>query len=135
MDSKFDPIVGAEGWQISNAPILAMACLRSSMAIFSNAGMPAIIKKSKKLTGYLEYLIGSLKDKIKIITPKDSKQRGAQLSLVVKKNSEEVFNGLNSNHIICDWREPDVIRVAPVPLYNSFVDVYRFYEIVKDLTK
>ena len=135
MDSKFDPIVGAEGWQVSNAPILAMACLRSSMAIFSNAGMPAIIKKSKKLTGYLEYLVGSLRNKIKIITPKDSKQRGAQLSLVVKKNAKKVFNGLNSNHIICDWREPDVIRVAPVPLYNSFVDVYRFYEIVKDLTK
>ena len=135
MDSKFDPMVGAEGWQISNAPILAMACLRSSMAIFSDAGMPAIIKKSKNLTGYLEYLIGSLGDKIKIITPKDSKQRGAQLSIVVKKNAKEVFNGLNSNHIICDWREPDVIRVAPVPLYNSFVDAYRFYEIVKDLKK
>lgn len=135
LDSKFDPIVGAEGWQISNAPILAMACLRSSMAIFSDAGMPAIIKKSKKLTGYLEYLIGSLGDKIKIITPKDSKQRGAQLSIVVKKNAKEVFNGLSSNHIICDWREPDVIRVAPVPLYNSFVDAYRFYEIVKDLSK
>jgi kynureninase len=135
MDSKFDPMVGAEGWQISNAPILAMACLRSSMAIFSDAGMPAIIKKSKKLTGYLEYLIGSLEDKIKIITPKDSKQRGAQLSIVVKKNAKEVFDSLNSNHIICDWREPDVIRVAPVPLYNSFVDAYRFYEIVKDLKK
>jgi len=105
------------------------------MAIFSNAGMPEIIKKSKNLTGYLEYLIGSLNNKIKIITPKDSMQRGAQLSLVVKKNAEKNFNGLNSNHIICDWREPDVIRVAPVPLYNSFVDVYRFYEIVKDLTK
>tara|TARA_B110000438_G_scaffold254533_1_gene260852 strand:- start:269 stop:586 length:318 start_codon:yes stop_codon:yes gene_type:complete len=105
------------------------------MAIFSDAGMPAIIKKSKNLTGYLEYLIGSLRDKIKIITPKDSKQRGAQLSIVIKKNAKETFNGLNSNHIICDWREPDVIRVAPVPLYNSFVDAYRFYEIVKDLTK
>ena len=85
MDSKFDPIVGAEGWQISNAPILAMACLRSSMAIFSNVGMPEIIKKSKNLTGYLEYLIGSLSNKIKIITPKDSKQRGAQLSLGLRK--------------------------------------------------
>ena len=133
MDSKFDPIAGAEGWQISNAPILAMACLRSSMAIFSDAGMPAIINKSKKLTGYLEYLMDSLEEQVKIITPRDSKKRGAQLSLVVKKNPKDVFNGLNKNHIVCDWREPDVIRVAPVPLYNTFVDVYRFYEIVKDL--
>ncbi len=133
MDSKFDPIVGAEGWQISNAPILAMACLRSSMAIFSDAGMPAIINKSKKLTGYLEYLMDSLEEQVKIITPRDSKKRGAQLSLIVKKNPKDVFNDLNKNHIVCDWREPDVIRVAPVPLYNTFVDVYRFYEIVKDL--
>ena len=133
MDSKFDPIAGAEGWQISNAPILSMACLRSSMAIFSDAGMPAIINKSKKLTGYLEYLMDSLEEQVKIITPRDSKERGAQLSLVVKKNPKDVFNGLNKNHIVCDWREPDVIRVAPVPLYNTFVDVYRFYEIVKDL--
>jgi kynureninase len=133
MDSKFDPAVGAEGWQISNAPILAMACLRSSMAIFSDAGMPAIINKSKKLTGYLEYLMDSLEEQVNIITPRDSKQRGAQLSLVVKKNPKDVFNGLNKNQIVCDWREPDVIRVAPVPLYNTFVDVYRFYEVVKDL--
>ena len=133
MDSKFDPAVGAEGWQISNAPILAMACLRSSMAIFSDAGMPAIINKSKKLTGYLEYLMDSLEEQVNIITPRDSKQRGAQLSIVVKKNPKDVFNGLNKNQIVCDWREPDVIRVAPVPLYNTFVDVYRFYEVVKDL--
>lgn len=135
MDSELDPIVGAEGWQISNAPILAMACLISSMSVFDTAGMPAIIKKSIKLTGYLEYLIDSLEQYIKIITPKNYRHRGAQLSLVVKKEPKKVFNGLRSKKIVCDWREPDVIRVAPAPLYNTFVDIYRFYEIIKGLVK
>ena len=135
MDSELDSIVGAEGWQISNAPILAMACLKSSMSLFDTAGMPAIIKKSIKLTGYLEYLIDSLEQYIKIITPKNYRHRGAQLSIVVKKEPKKVFNSLRSNQVVCDWREPDVIRIAPAPLYNTFVDIYRFYEVIKGSVK
>ena len=97
--------------------------------------MPAIIKKSIKLTGYLEYLIDSLEQYIKIITPKNYRHRGAQLSIVVKKEPKKVFNSLRSNQVVCDWREPDVIRIAPAPLYNTFVDIYRFYEVIKGSVK
>jgi kynureninase len=133
MDPDFVPIKGAEGWQISNAPILAMACLRASMAIFDKVGMSLIRSKSEKLTGYLEFLLNTISNKVEIVTPADATQRGSQLSLVMNKNGKDVFNQLGLQGVICDWREPDVIRVAPVPLYNSFIEVYRFYEILKSL--
>ncbi len=133
MGPDFVPIKGAEGWQISNAPILAMACLRASMAIFDKVGMSLIRSKSEKLTGYMEFLMNTISNKVEIITPADATQRGSQLSLVMNKNGKDVFNQLGLQGVICDWREPDVIRVAPVPLYNSFIEVYRFYEILKSL--
>ena len=133
MDPDFVPIKGAEGWQISNAPILAMACLRASMAIFDKVGMSLIRSKSEKLTGYMEFLMNTISNKVEIVTPADATQRGSQLSLVMNKNGKDVFNQLGLQGVICDWREPDVIRVAPVPLYNSFIEVYRFYEILKSL--
>ena len=133
MGPDFEPIKGAEGWQISNAPILAMACLRASMAIFDKVGMSLIRSKSEKLTGYMEFLMNTISKKVEIVTPADATQRGSQLSLVMNKNGKDVFNQLGLQGVICDWREPDVIRVAPVPLYNSFIEVYRFYEILKAL--
>ena len=133
MGPDFVPIKGAEGWQISNAPILAMACLRASMAIFDKVGMSLIRSKSEKLTGYMEFLMNTISNKVEIVTPADATQRGSQLSLVMNKNGKDVFNQLGLQGVICDWREPDVIRVAPVPLYNSFLEVYRFYEILKSL--
>ena len=133
MGPDFVPIKGAEGWQISNAPILAMACLRASMAIFDKVGMSLIRSKSEKLTGYLEFLLNTISNKVEIVTPADATQRGSQLSLVMNKNGKDVFNQLGLQGVICDWREPDVIRVAPAPLYNSFIEVYRFYEILKSL--
>ncbi len=133
MGPGFVPITGAEGWQISNAPVLSMACLRSSMSIFDETGMQAIREKSEMLTGYLEFLIKTIHDKIEVITPVDSHERGNQLSLVMKENGKDIFNKLGEKGVVCDWREPDVIRIAPSPLYNSYTDIYCFFEILKSL--
>ena len=134
MGPDFTPIPGAEGWQLSNPPILSMAALRASMEIFDEAGMERLRAKSELLTGYLEYLIDHrLAGKVRIITPRDRCQRGCQLSLVVPERGREIFGVLTSRGVVCDWREPDVIRVAPVPLYNSFQDVYRFVQILVEV--
>ncbi len=134
MQSDFNAIEGAEGWQLSNPPILALASLRASLDIFEDAGMKNLITKSHLLTGYLEYLFNEIKnDAIEIITPKDSSQRGAQLSVRLKNRDKLFFNTLTESGVICDWREPDVIRLAPVPLYNSFIDVYQFIQKLKTL--
>ena len=125
MGSEFYPIAGAEGWQLSNPPILPLASLRASLDIFEEAGMQQLVQKSKWLTGYLEFLLIELKnERIQIITPKE--ERGAQLSMRIKNSNKTLFNQLIQTGVICDWREPDVIRLAPVPLYNSFLDVYLF---------
>lgn len=132
MEPDFVPISGAEGWQLSNPPILPLAALRASMEIFDETGMKALREKSRLLTGYLEFLVDEIgEDKVTIITPRDENQRGCQLSLVVRNNGKEVYQKLTAEGVICDWREPDVIRVAPVPLYNSFMDVFRFVKILK----
>lgn len=130
MQKGFIPQEGAAGWQMSNAQILPMAAHRASLAIFDEAGMTALVQKSKLLTGYLEFLLlnGKRKD-FRIITPADPHQRGCQLSIVMEKNGKAVFDTLTQQGIIADWREPDVIRVAPVPLYNTFEDVWRFADI------
>ncbi len=133
MKPNFKPIMGAEGWQVSNAPILSMACLRDAMDIYDEVGMSLLREKSEQLTEYLEFLLLKIPDKIEIITPEDPKQRGCQLSLVVKENGKEVFEKLSSSGVICDWREPDVIRVAPMPMYNSYEDIFQFYEILKTI--
>lgn len=128
MSSTFDPINTAEGWQISNAPIMGMAPLVAAMNIYSKAGMNSIRDKGKNISSYMEYLIHQLIPSIYIVTPDD---RGCQLSLVVPKG-KKVYDYLLEKSVICDWRNPDVIRVAPHPLYNSYVEVFNFVKILKD---
>ena len=133
MRDDFDPIPGVEAWQLSNPPILSMAAIKASLEEFMAAGMENLFAKSKKLTGYLEYLLDEIKDdRIAIITPRDPAQRGSQLSIQVKSADKTLFDQLTEAGVIADWREPDVIRVAPVALYNSFEDVFRFVEILKE---
>jgi kynureninase len=133
MGPNFVPIKGAEGWQLSNPPILSLAAVRASLEIFDEVGMERLRKKSLLLTGYLEYLIDQIgSHKISIITPRNHEERGCQLSIQTKRNGRQLFDRLSTEGVICDWREPDVIRVAPVPLYNSFIDVYLFSEILKN---
>lgn len=133
MGPEFRPIPGAEGWQISNPPIFQMAALRASLEIFDEAGMPNLRAKSEKLTGYLEYLLTQIgDDRISVITPTDPMQRGCQLSIRVRNDGRDLFETLTDRGVFVDWRQPDVIRAAPVPLYNSFSDVYSFVEILKD---
>lgn len=136
MGPKFKPLAGAEGWQISNPPILQLAALRASLEIFDEATMPALRKKSLKLTGYLETLLTEIGDeRISIITPRDPNQRGSQLSIRVKNAGKSLFTAMTERGVFADWREPDVIRVAPVPLYNSFTDGFRFAEILRECLK
>lgn len=137
MGREFDGIRTAEGWQLSNPPIFQLAALNASLDIFEEVGMEKLNIKTKKLTGYLEQLVNSLgKDTIEIITPSDVTQRGCQLSIRVKNADKSLFEKLTKQNIISDWREPDVIRVAPVPLYNSYEDCYKFSDILKKtLTK
>ncbi|ARN79097.1 kynureninase [Nonlabens spongiae] len=133
MRDDFDPIYGAEGWQLSNPPILSMAAIKSSLDIFKEAGFENLRAKSIHLTSYLEYLLHEMEgDRIEIITPTETKDRGCQLSLAVKDADKSLFETITEKGVIADWREPDVIRIAPVPLYNSFLDCYKFVEILKE---
>ena len=130
MPDKFNPIASAEGWQLSNPPILSLAAIRASLSIFDEVGMDKLVAKSKKLTDYLVFLLNSIdSDRIQIITPEE---RGCQLSIRVKNGNKELFDAITEKGVIADWREPDVIRVAPIPLYNSFQDVFNFYSILKE---
>jgi len=136
MRQPFDVLPGAEGWQLSNPPILSMAAIKSSLDLFNEVGMEALRKKSIKLTGYFEFLINELNnDKIKIITPSNPEERGCQLSIQVKNADKSLHQKLTDAHIITDWREPDVIRSAPTPLYNTFEDVYKMVEKLKEILK
>jgi len=133
MGPEFRPLAGAEGWQVSNPPILQMAALRASLEIFDEVGMDALREKSEKLTGYLEYLLDQIgDDRISIVTPRDATQRGCQLSIGVKNADRSLYDRVIANGVSADWREPSVIRVAPVPLYNSFGEVYKFSEILRE---
>ncbi len=139
MEDKFIPQSGAAGWQLSNAPILSMAAHRASLEIFENAGIENLREKSLKLTGFLEFLIDEFNSKksnesINIITPRDPNQRGCQLSLLTGENGKTLFDSLTKNGVIADWREPNVIRIAPVPLYNTFEDCWRFVDILASAT-
>lgn len=135
MEPDFIPIPTAESWQMSNAPVLSMAAHKASLDIFDEAGMPQLIAKSKKLTGYLNDLLLEIlalsehKGLFSIITPA---ARGCQLSLLFHRDGKAVFNYLNDQGVIADWREPNVIRIAPAPLYNTYTDVLRFAEIIKN---
>lgn len=134
MRQDFDVLPGAEGWQLSNPPILSMAAIRASLDVFAEAGFDELRKKSVKLTGFLEFLINELNDDgIRIITPANSKERGCQLSIQVKNADKTLHTKLTEAGVISDWREPDVIRVAPAPLYNSFEDVFHFTERLRKL--
>ncbi len=136
MRGAFDPTPTIEAWQLSNPPILAMAAVWASLKLFDEVGMDRLRKKAITLTAYLEYLVNSLgNDVINIITPSDPAQRGSQLSIQVIRANKEIFNQITEDGVIADWREPDVIRVAPVPMYNSYEDVFKFYEILKKALK
>jgi kynureninase len=136
MEKGFIPMPTAEAWQMSNAPVLSMAAHKAAVDIFTQAGMDELVAKTEKLTGYLEFIIDeinkALDQKLEIITPRDKKQRGCQLSIVAHGRGKDLFNKLMAAGVVSDWREPNVIRCAPVPLYNSFEDVYRFGEILKE---
>lgn len=133
MPGTFTPITGAEGWQLSNPSILPLAALRASTAMFAEAGMASLREKSVALTGYCSYLLQQRQHpQWSIITPEDADARGCQLSLRIRENGRALFDHLAANDVICDWREPDVIRIAPVPLYNSFEDVARFVSLFHD---
>ncbi|WP_345276821.1 kynureninase [Litoribaculum gwangyangense] len=132
MRGEFDQLSGAEGWQLSNPPILSMAAIKASLDMFHQVGTEKLIEKSKKLTDYFEFLLNELgEDTIRIITPKNSEERGCQLSIQVKNADKSLHHKLTESGVISDWREPDVIRCAPVPFYNSFEDVYRLVEKLK----
>jgi kynureninase len=130
MGPHFDVLAGAEGWQLSNPPILPLAALRASMDIFDEASMGKLRAKSILLTGYLEFLLDQYPNKnFSVITPRDPAQRGAQLSIRMQQPGPKICDSLLARSVICDWREPDILRVAPAPLYNSFLEVHRFVEI------
>lgn len=136
MRQPLDITPGAEGWQLSNPPILSMAAIKASLDLFNEVGMTSLRQKSLKLTAYLEFLINELNHPhINIITPSNPNERGCQLSIQVKNADKTLHKQLIENRVITDWREPDVIRCAPVPFYNSFEDVFSMVEILKNLLK
>ncbi|MFK7954314.1 MAG: kynureninase [Ekhidna sp.] len=135
MNNEINPIQSVDGWQLSNVNILSQAAHLASLEVFKKADIHKMRAKSVLLTGYMEELIHEsslLKQNIKIITPSNPEERGCQLSLFLKNHGKSVFDTIVSKGVIMDWREPNVIRVAPVPLYNSFQDVYDFIEILKE---
>ena len=134
MREELDISNGAEGWQLSNPAILSMAAIKASLELFRKVGMNKLRMKSIKLTGYLEYLILQMNNKnIDIITPKDPNQRGCQLSIKLNNSNKSLHKNLRLNNVITDWRDPNVIRCAPVPFYNSYQDVYNFVKILRKL--
>ena len=136
MGPDFDPLPGAEGWQLSNPPIFQLAALRASLEIFDEAGMSNLRAASIELTSRLEKLLNEIdNERISLITPSDPAQRGCQLSIRVKDADKSLFEAITARGVMADWREPDVIRVAPVPLYNTIEDVEGFAAILKECLK
>jgi kynureninase len=134
MEKGFVPKKSAESWQMSNAPVFNMVAHHAALDIFDKAGMTALREKSEKLTAYLEFLLNQITNlPFVIITPDHPQRRGCQLSLLFQERGKEVFDKLTEQGVIADWREPNVIRIAPVPLYNTFEDAYRFYEILRGM--
>ena len=138
MEPGFIPMEGAEGWQLSNAPVLGMAAHLASVDIFDEAGMDRIGQKRDKMTAYLEFVIDDISEKNKdrvsfeLITPRDKTKRGAQLSIMAKGQGKSLFDALSDLGVVADWREPNVIRVAPAPLYNSYEDCYWFGQLLQE---
>jgi kynureninase len=140
MDKGFQAIPTAEGWQLSNAPILSMAAHKASLDVFDEAGMDKLHAKRKLLSDYLLFIIDDCNSRsgekiIEVITPRKENEKGCQVSMLMLKKGREVFDELTKQGVIADWREPNVIRVGPVPLYNSFQDIYRFGEIINSILK
>lgn len=134
MEKGFEPKDRAEGWQISTAQVFNMVALKASLELFESAGMAALREKSIRLTDYLEFLLKHIENiKFEIITPKNCKERGAQLSLLFHDRGKEIQQKMTEAGIIVDWREPGVIRISPAPLYNSYGDVFHFYEIIANI--
>jgi kynureninase len=138
MEKGFVPIPTAEGWQLSNAPVLSMAAHKAALDIFDEAGMDTLIRKSKSLSGYLHFILDEINSRqremmIQVITPKAEEERGCQVSMLMLKKGRELFDELNRQGVIVDWREPNVIRVAPVALYNSFEDIWKFGNIIQSI--
>ncbi|MDJ0652972.1 MAG: kynureninase [Xanthomonadales bacterium] len=140
MKSGFQPMPGAEGWQLSNVPVLGMSAMKASLAVFDAVGMPALREKSERLTGYLEYTIDGLAGefpdaRISLITPRDPARRGSQISINIAGRERRLFDDMIARGVIADFREPCIIRIAPVPLYNSFEDVFTFGRVMRDLLR
>ena len=135
--TEFRPSKGAAGWQVSNTPLLGMVPLGASLEQFAAAGFPALCARSRELTGWLERLLDArLGERIEILTPREPKARGAQLSIRLRDtrgSGRALFDAMLARGLICDWREPEVIRLAPAPLYNSFEDCWRAVELIREL--
>ena len=139
MPDQFNPIPTAESWQLSNAPVLSMAVHKASLDLFTEVGMKKLRKKSILLTNFMEFIIENINENssssLEIITPKNINYRGCQLSIIAHGFGKDLFEELSKNHIVVDWREPNVIRAAPVPFYNNFEEIFRFGEILKNYIK
>jgi kynureninase len=140
MEPGFDPISTAEGWQLSTPSPVLYASHKAALEIFDEAHFDAIVKKGQELSDYLLFIIDDLNSKlsepiIKVLTPRDEKEKGCQVSMLMLQKGKEVFDSLTRNGVFSDWREPDVIRVAPVPLYNSFEEVWRFGEVLEEVMR
>jgi kynureninase len=134
LQAEFIPQPGAGGWQVSNPPVLALVPLRAALALFDEVGMPSLRARSACLTGYLQYLLDRLPaGSVRSLTPRDPGQRGAQLSMQVRGGSRQLLQALREAGVVADFREPDVLRVAPAPMYNTFSEVYQFAQILGDL--
>ena len=131
MTPEFEPVRRADAWSLSNPPILSLLPVKVSLGIFMDAGYTNLREKSVKLTGYLHSMIDSVSDgSIEVITPDDPSRRGCQLSIKTGEHGKELHEKLKREGVVCDFREPNVIRVAPTPLYNTFHDCWRFAEIL-----
>jgi len=135
MEPQFDPVQGADGWQISNLPLLSLAPYLASVHLFDEVGMPALVAKRDQITSYLEFILQEISREVsgafEVITPSNPKERASQLSVFLHGEGRRLFEYLMQNGVITDWREPNVIRLAPVPLYTSYADMYQFGQVLK----
>lgn len=140
MEKEFVAMEGAQGWQLSNAPVFIMASCKASMDIFDEVGMDKLIEKSKKLTSFMEFMFNDISNRFpncnfEIITPKEPDSRGCQLSILAHGQGKEMFDYLSQNGVVADWREPNVIRLAAIPLYNSFTDIFQLGQTIINFLK
>jgi len=140
MEKDFTAIPSAEGWQLSNAPVLSMAAHKASLDIFEEAGIDNLHAKRKMLTAYLHFILSEINERyhkkiIEVITPSNENERGCQVSMFMLQQGREIFEALMQHGVVADWREPNVIRIAPVPLYNTFEDVWHFGNIIETILK